>query len=68
MMEEVLKVPEYKRFMVFAIEQYYASGGLSDVKESFDSESEACAFLDGYYCDWGYVFDRVEGVTLHSKD
>lgn len=66
-MEKEVTIPGYKRYMVFAMEQYYPCGGLVDVKTSFDVKDEAIRYLNEVYCDWGYVFDRIEGITVHDK-
>jgi hypothetical protein len=61
----------FKRFMVFEIEQYYPSGGVSDCIESYDTLEEAKQRLDKEKLDnrlrsMYEVFDRIEGVMVLS--
>lgn len=52
---------EYKKYIVFCMCEYYPSGGLDDIKNSFDSIEEAkqyaiSALSKGY--DWFHIVDR----------
>lgn len=66
---------KYKRFMVFEYANYYPSGGLSDVEQSFDTLDEAKEYCEELSkppkwrlkCDYYEVFDRVEGVTVFTS-
>lgn len=49
-----------KRYLAFAFDSYYPSGGLDDVRDSFDTLEEAIACCKKNYSDWRFVWDRIE--------
>jgi hypothetical protein len=56
---------EYKRYIAFAFPEYYPSGGLADIKTSFDDFQEAMNWLGtiGYEHDTAYIFDRIDCIS-----
>lgn len=64
----MFKMPDtenYKRFMVFEISEYYPTGGLSDVVDSFDFINEVWRKYPADGLNAIQVFDRIEGVQVH---
>jgi hypothetical protein len=63
-------VPEpHLRFVVFCADQYYPTGGLDDIHDTFDTLKEAKDFvgrLGGTY-DYVKIYDRIEGVTVYDS-
>lgn len=57
-----------KRFLLFAFEHYYPSGGLLDVVESYDTVEEAIeASANGQRrCDELYILDRDLWRIVHG--
>lgn len=57
-----------KRFLVFAYDRYYPSGGWNDFKDSFDTYEEAEAYAtslkDNKVFDFSHVVDTVIGDTV----
>ena len=53
-----------KRFMVFAYDQYYPSGGWSDFRESFETLAEAKAFSAELRYDFTEIIDLDTGEDL----
>lgn len=53
---------KYKKYLVFAFEQYYPRGGFSDFKNSYDTIEEAQAEgrkqIKKYYQDYVQIIDR----------
>jgi hypothetical protein len=63
----------YKRFLVFAMDRYYPSGGIDDVKKSFDDADEAIEFAksgdDLVSYDFVEVFDcDLRGFIYKKND
>jgi hypothetical protein len=56
----------YKKYMVFGFNAYYPDGGLDDVLNSFDDESEAIKCAEKAEFRTVQVFDRVEGNVIFS--
>lgn len=58
-----------KRFLLFAFEHYYPSGGLLDVVGSYDTAEEAIEALEraGTRCDERYVLDREQWRIIHGE-
>lgn len=54
----------FRRYMVFASNTYYPSGGLGDLRGTFDTPGEAIECAQAEYSDDIEIFDRAEGVTL----
>ena len=56
----------YKRFMVFEVIDYYPAGGLSDVRDSFDTLNQALAFAvnEGIKTLELQIFDRETGEQV----
>lgn len=56
----------YKHYMVFAYDQYYPSGGLSDCEASFDDLEAAKTYAEQNKSKWRYVkiFDRFAGEEV----
>lgn len=53
-----------KRFVVFAGDYYYPSGGANDFQDAFDTLAEALAFARprlGPLWDWAHVWDTQTG-------
>jgi len=64
-----------KRYLVFAGDTYYPSGGWRDLKGNFGSKREAIKFADNlvksdaepwqrgewYLCEWSHVIDTEKG-------
>jgi len=48
----------YKKFVVFCYSQYYPGGGLSDIKDSFDTLEEARTFCLKKREDFMEILDR----------
>lgn len=54
-----------KRYMVFAFDSYYPSGGMNDFRFSFDTEEEFKEdFNDSY--DYYQIFDTVEITNISN--
>jgi len=49
------------RFLVFAGDAYYPTGGWEDFRGSFVTLEAARAFLSGYPHDWGHIIDITTG-------
>jgi hypothetical protein len=56
-----------KRYMTFAGEYYYPSGGMNDFRGSFDTLDEAIGFIEALDYDWMHVWDIVENMEVWSK-
>ena len=61
-----------KRFLLFAGDHYYASGGWNDFKGDFDDVSEAKKWIEmnkGYLFDWAHAIDTLtkEYITIITK-
>ncbi len=54
-----------KRYLVFTYSSYYPLGGMSDMKESFDTIEEAIEFIKKDDYDYKELYDRVEGVEIN---
>jgi hypothetical protein len=55
------------RFILFAGDAYYPSGGMNDVKGSYDTLDEAfaeatrlCEYTETRVYDWAHIYDQVE--------
>jgi len=60
-----------KRFLLFAYNDYYPSGGMSDANESYNSLAEAkeAIIKDSLdKLDHCYVYDRIEGLTVFEPE
>ena len=53
-----------KRYLLFAYDEYYPSGGWYDFRGSFDSIEEAKKFCDRVNRDWAEIVDSQEGKVL----
>jgi len=55
---------KHKKYIVFAFFDYYPSGGLGDIKESFDDLEEARKFTTPTYDDYmgDVLYDNYEIV------
>ena len=61
----VNKMTKLKRYLLFAGDYYYPSGGMNDFVDSFDSIEEAVAQHDKNFIDsWKHVYDCVEVRTV----
>jgi hypothetical protein len=49
-----------KRFLLFAGQTYYASGGFHDFVKSYDSREEACEVALSSNRSWWHVYDAQE--------
>lgn len=54
----------YKRFMLFAYDNYYPSGGQTDVLGSFDTLEEARNRTYAKEYQYFEIFDRIEGLFI----
>ncbi|WP_286803322.1 MULTISPECIES: hypothetical protein [Sphingobacterium] len=53
-----------KRYLLFVYDKYYPSGGLCDLRESFDTIEEARdAAMKSEY-DYKEIYDRLSGVEI----
>lgn len=66
-MEQIENV-RLKRFLVFGYFQYYPSGGLGDVDETFDTNEEAVAYAKTVAYDFVEVWDRIADETTYSNN
>lgn len=57
----------FNRFLVFRHMNYYPSGGLGDVLDSFDSLEDAEKFATDVYGDDVYIYDRVFDVVWEQE-
>jgi hypothetical protein len=48
-----------KRFLLFTGSQYYARGGWSDFKSSFDTFEEALKEAANTNCDWWHIVNST---------
>ena len=53
-----------KRYLVFAMDTYYPSGGMGDMIGSTDTLEEALEVVRGNGRDWHEIYDRVEGESI----
>ncbi len=61
---------KYKRFMLFQYVEYYPSGGLGDMIESFDSTEDANKYIIAnclIRTDLD-LLDRIQGQTIDLKE
>jgi hypothetical protein len=56
------------RFVVFAFDEYYPGGGLSDVESRHDDRDEAITAAKGLRRDNVYVYDRLEDKVVWDLD
>lgn len=64
-----------KRFILFAGDNYYPGGGMSDMVTSFDDLQEAKRHWDQDQAqayeydrhDWGHILDRETGAVTQLK-
>lgn len=62
-----------KRYLVFAGDSYYATGGWGDYKGDFDDAKEAVARGKEYEQEhavigWWHVVDTYTGTIVHGKN
>ena len=57
-----------KRFLVFGFDTYYPSGGMRDLKFSFDTAEEAISNIDKVEYSHVTIYDRVEGVIIFNDN
>jgi len=55
---------KYKRFILFAYDDYYPSGGFFDCRGSYGSSIEARVRFVELDSDYGHVFDRLAGEIV----
>jgi hypothetical protein len=48
----------YKKYIVFCIDQYYPSGGLSDIGNSFDTIDKAREYIKKNRADYNEIIDK----------
>ena len=56
-----------KRFLVFAGDESYPSGGWKDFKGSFDTDVEYLQHLVGMRFDWCHVIEATTGATVFES-
>ena len=59
--------PADKRFLVFKIEEYYPSGGMLDLQQSFDSLLEAMESIPSPAVEYYQIYDRVVGKLVEFE-
>jgi hypothetical protein len=57
----------YKRFMVFASNDYEAQHGTGDCYGSFDTIEDAMKYCNEINFDTVDIFDRIEGKIIYEK-
>lgn len=58
-----------KRYLLFAGEEYYPSGGWNDFRGAFDTLEEArLAAFEPRGCEYGYWFHVVDTQTMKEVD
>ena len=57
----------YKRFMVFAYDQFYPGGGTTDCNDSFDTLAEAIAAAENMRDDFKEILDLDERQVVWEK-
>lgn len=57
-----------KRFLLFVFDDYYPSGAMEDLENSYDTLEEAKIGMVSTSGDYKYIYDRVEGYICHTKD
>ena len=55
---------EMKRYLVFAGEIYYPSGGWSDFEGAFDTLKDAVLCARACRCDWWHIVDIETGQKI----
>lgn len=53
-----------KRYLVFTYDDFYPSGGMTDLKESFDDIDEALEFIKNQKYVNAELYDRIDGSEL----
>jgi hypothetical protein len=53
-----------KRYLAFGFDDYDPNGGLSDMRESFDTIGEAIAYLKSISYDNKDLYDRISGRSI----
>jgi hypothetical protein len=55
-----------KQFLVFQYDSYYPAGGMSDLKESFDTLIEVEEYLKEHMNRYDFydIYDRINGVSV----
>lgn len=56
-----------KRYYVFGYNQYYPSGGIEDIKVTFNNEKEAIEYAKKSKDDYVHILDRISGLFLYIK-
>lgn len=56
-----------KRYLVFGYDDYFASGGLGDIGDSFDDKESAIKYAGTRGTDYITVWDRIEDVIVWEK-
>lgn len=59
---------KYKKFILFQYERYYPSGGLGDVKDSFDTLEAAKLYALEHRRDFNEVVDRDTWEIVWESD
>ncbi len=55
-----------KRFLLFAMSQYYPRGGWDDFRDSYDTKEEAVIAVASIKCDWWHVVDTEDSDIVCS--
>jgi len=56
-----------KRFLLFAGDFYYPSGGMDDFKDSFNILEDAVIFANNEGWDWIHILDIEKGEVIWKK-
>ena len=55
---------KHKRYLLFAYDTYYPSGGLCDLVNSYDTVQEAVSEANKHASDYKEIYDRIEGIEI----
>jgi hypothetical protein len=56
-----------ERYLLFAWDQYYPSGGFNDLVSDYESEELARAAWDERRDDWGQIVDTLTGKITNLQ-
>ena len=59
---------DYKRFLLFGCDQYYPSGDLSDVTDTYETLKEAKEAYIELDRDYKVIYDRIDNKTYYLKN
>jgi len=56
-----------KRYLLFAGDKWYPSGGMNDFKGSFDEQDDAYRKALNLQKDWYQIYDTEENVIVQEE-